>query len=51
MPVVVLDRLAVHISDLFRLNQIPWDHSPRNIKKLNETQAYYMPLASVVNQR
>jgi len=39
--VVVLDRLAVHISDLFRLNQIPWDHSPRNIKKLNETQAYY----------
>ena len=41
MPVVVLDRLAVHISDLFRLNQIPWDHSPRNIKKLNETQAYY----------
>ena len=42
MPVVVLDRLAVHISDLFRLNQIPWDHSPRNIKKLNETQAYYM---------
>jgi len=40
MPVVVLDRLAVHISDLFRLNQIPWDHSPRNIKKLNETQAY-----------
>jgi hypothetical protein len=41
MPIVILDHLAPHIADLFNLSQIPWDHSPRNIKKLNETLAYY----------
>lgn len=41
MPVVILDRLAVHIGDLFNLSQIPWDNSPRNTKKLNETLAHY----------
>ena len=45
MPIVILDHLAPHIADLFNLSQIPWDHSPRNIKKLNETLAYYNPTA------
>ncbi len=41
MPVVVLDQFNMHIDDLFDLKEIPWDNSPRNIKKLNETMAHY----------
>jgi hypothetical protein len=42
MPVVILDQLSMHIGELFDLSKIPWDNSPRNIKILNETMAYYM---------
>jgi|GEM_PF-4687811 len=42
MPVVVLDQFNMHIDDLFDLKEIPWDNSPRNIKKLNETMAHYL---------
>ncbi len=41
MPVVILDWLNMHIENLCDITQIPWDYSPRNIKKLNETMAYY----------
>ena len=41
MPVVILDKLSMHIGELFDLSKIPWDNSPRNIKILNETMAYY----------
>ncbi len=41
MPVVILDQLSMHIGELFDLSKIPWDNSPRNIKILNETMAYY----------
>ena len=41
MPVVMIERLAPHIRHLFCLTGIPWDHSPRNIKKLNDTMAHY----------
>ena len=41
MPVVILDQLSMHINELFDLSEIPWDNTPRNIKKLNETMAYY----------
>ncbi len=43
MPVVILDQLSMHIGELFDLSKIPWDNSPRNIKILNETMAYYRP--------
>jgi hypothetical protein len=42
MPVVILDQLSMHIGELFDLSKIPWDNSPRNIKILNETMAYYI---------
>ena len=41
MPVVNLERLNMHMEEVFNLTQIPWDNSPRNIKKLNETMAHY----------
>jgi len=41
MPVAILEHLTNLISNIFDLNQIPWDCSPRNIKKLNETLACY----------
>ncbi len=44
MPVVILDQLSMHIGELFDLSKIPWDNSPRNIKILNETMAYYTAL-------
>lgn len=50
MPIVILDHLAPHIADLFNLSQIPWDHSPRNIKKLNETLAYYKGLKKTARE-
>ena len=42
MPVIVLEQLNMHIEELFDLTRIPWDYSPRNIKKLNETMAHYI---------
>lgn len=41
MPVVDLERLNMHMEEVFNLTQIPWDNSPRNIMKLNDTMAYY----------
>lgn len=41
MPVVILDQLNEHIKELCDITSIPWDNSPRNIKRMNETMAYY----------
>lgn len=51
MPVVILDQLSMHINELFDLSEIPWDNSPRNIKKLNETMAYYPSCLSLRHER
>ena len=42
MPVVVLDHLAPHIFDTYKLSTLPWDHSPKNKTLIvNETLAQY----------
>jgi len=41
--VVILDQLNEHIKELCDITSIPWDNSPRNIKRMNETMAYYRP--------
>jgi len=42
MPVVLLDRLSLYLDDcLCKVSSIPWDRSPKNLKLVNETMAYY----------
>jgi len=48
MPVVILDQLNEHIKELCDITSIPWDNSPRNIKRMNETMAYYIQKISPI---
>ena len=43
MPVVILDQLSLYVDDcLWKVSSIPWDRSPKNLKLVNETMAYYL---------
>ncbi|ACX52299.1 Integrase catalytic region [Ammonifex degensii KC4] len=45
MPVVVLDHLAPHIFDAYKLSTLPWDYPPKNESlAVNETLAQYTRL-------
>lgn len=41
MPVLPLDLVSLHLDYLWNISHIPWDNSPKNLKLVNETMAYY----------
>lgn len=51
MPVLLLDRLSRCTDEcLWNVSNIPWDYSPKKLKLVNETMAYY-PVKSYEKKR
>jgi len=42
MPVLNLDSFSRHLNFLWDISILPWDYSPKNLKLVNETMAYYL---------